>query len=79
MIEELPDGRSLVYWFTYDPQGRQAWTIGAGTRDGNRLEIPYDLITRGNRTSAAPSILRRYRGSRGAAVVSISPTATAWM
>jgi hypothetical protein len=49
MIEELPDGRSLVYWFTYDPQGRQAWTIGVGTREGNRLEIPDNLITRGTR------------------------------
>ena len=49
MIEELPDGRSLVYWFTYDPQGKQAWTIGVGTRDGNRLVIPDNLITRGTR------------------------------
>ncbi len=49
MIEELPDGRTLVYWFTYDPQGKQAWTIGVGTREGNRLEIPDNLITRGTR------------------------------
>ncbi len=49
MIEELPDGRSLVYWFTYDPQGRQAWTIGVGTRNGNQLEIAENLTTRGTR------------------------------
>ena len=49
MIEELPDGRSLVYWFTYDPQGRQAWTIGVGTRIGNQLDISDNVLTRGTR------------------------------
>lgn len=49
MIEELADGRTLVYWFTYDPQGKQAWTIGVGTRNGNRIEITDNIITRGTR------------------------------
>ncbi|MEQ1517119.1 MAG: hypothetical protein ABL931_11595, partial [Usitatibacteraceae bacterium] len=49
MVEELADGRTLVYWFTYDPQGRQAWTIGVGTRDGSRLDIADNIITRGTR------------------------------
>lgn len=49
MLEELADGRTLVYWFTYDPQGRQAWTIGTGARNGNRLDITDNLITRGTR------------------------------
>ena len=52
MIEELPDGRSVVYWFTYDPQGRQAWTIGSGTRDGNRIDIAGNLLTRGTNFGA---------------------------
>ncbi len=47
MIEELADGRSLVYWFTYDPQGRQAWTVGVGKREGNRIEIVDNFITSG--------------------------------
>jgi N-acetylneuraminic acid mutarotase len=53
MVEELPDGRTLVYWFTYDPQGRQAWTIGVGTRVGNRLEIVDNALTRGTHFGSA--------------------------
>jgi hypothetical protein len=49
IVEELGDGRSLVYWFTFDPQGNQAWTIGSGVRDGNRLRIDDNRITRGTR------------------------------
>ena len=49
IVEELGDGRSLVYWFTFDPQGNQAWTIGSGVREGNRLRIDDNRITRGTR------------------------------
>jgi N-acetylneuraminic acid mutarotase len=49
MVEELADGRAVVYWFTYDPQGRQAWTLGVGTRNGNRIDITENNITRGTR------------------------------
>jgi len=49
IVEELGDGRSLVYWFTFDPQGNQAWTIGSGVREGNRLRIADNRITRGTR------------------------------
>ncbi len=63
MIEELADGRSLVYWFTYDPQGRQAWTIGVGTRNGNRLDIPDNIITGGTHFGSAfnPAAVQRSR------------------
>ena len=27
MLEVLPDGRLLAYWFTYDLSGRQAWML----------------------------------------------------
>lgn len=53
MIEELADNRAVVYWFTYDPQGRQAWTIGIGTRNGNRIDIADNNITRGARFGSA--------------------------
>lgn len=49
IVEELGDGRSLVYWFTFDPQGNQAWTIGAGVRDGTRVRVDDNRITRGTR------------------------------
>lgn len=47
LIEELPNGLTGVFWFTFDPQGRQAWTLGLGSRDGNRLVIQDNLITTG--------------------------------
>jgi N-acetylneuraminic acid mutarotase len=53
MIEELADNRAVVYWFTFDPQGRQAWTIGIGTRGGNRIDIADNFITRGTRFGSA--------------------------
>ncbi|MBL8513605.1 MAG: hypothetical protein JNJ55_06405 [Betaproteobacteria bacterium] len=53
LLEELPDGRSVVYWFTYTPQGRQAWTLGIGTRNGNRLDIAGNVMPRGTRFGAA--------------------------
>lgn len=49
IVEELPDGRGIAYWFTFDPEGRQAWTVGVGQREGNRLVISDNRITRGTR------------------------------
>ncbi len=42
-LEVLPDGRALVYFFTYPPEGvtgTQAWMIGSGPIDGNAIAIP---------------------------------------
>lgn len=47
IVEELGNGRSVVYWFTYHPDGRQAWTIGSASRDRNRLVIADNQIARG--------------------------------
>jgi len=38
-VEELPDGRAQVYWFTYDASGEQAWTIGVSPTSGERLTV----------------------------------------
>lgn len=32
VLEVLPDGRPLVYWFTYNLAGGQAWMVGIGDR-----------------------------------------------
>lgn len=57
VIEDLADGRSVVYWFTFDPQGRQAWTVGTGRRSGSgagtRIDIDENLIARGTRFGEA--------------------------
>lgn len=49
LVEDLPGGQSLVYWFTYDPQGRQAWILGLGRREDQRIVIDDLRITRGTR------------------------------
>jgi hypothetical protein len=52
-FEELPDQQMLVYWFTYDPNGNQAWLIGQGARSGNRVLIDDMRIASGTRFGGA--------------------------
>lgn len=42
ILEVLPDGRGLVYWFTYTPDGSggQVWMIGDGVLDGPEVIVP---------------------------------------
>ncbi len=51
-VEELPDRKAAIYWFTYTPDGKQAWTVGIANRNGNRLELSGAQITRGTRFGA---------------------------
>lgn len=37
MLEILADNRALVYWYTYDEQGRQDWYYSVGEIRGNRI------------------------------------------
>lgn len=46
-VEILDDGRSLVYWFTYDADGNQRWLVGTGTVEGQTLNFAELLTTRG--------------------------------
>jgi len=41
IVEVLPDGRGLVYWFTYVPDGSgsQAWMVGEGMLDGPEITV----------------------------------------
>lgn len=38
-IEELQNGLAVSYWFTFDDQGEQAWTVGVAPQAGARMEI----------------------------------------
>jgi YVTN family beta-propeller protein len=42
LLEILADGRALLAWFTYNPQGKQAWFYNLGTVEGNT--IIFDLL-----------------------------------
>jgi len=37
--EELADGRAIVYWFTHDAAGEQAWTYGEAAAAGDRAVV----------------------------------------
>ncbi|MFU8831355.1 MAG: hypothetical protein ACNA7J_04275 [Wenzhouxiangella sp.] len=42
VLEVLPDGRAVVYWFTYRPDatGRQVWMIGEGQMESSNIGTP---------------------------------------
>ena len=40
MLEILADERAVMYWFTYDDEGRQDWYIAEGEIRGNRILFP---------------------------------------
>ncbi|MBK8284437.1 MAG: hypothetical protein IPK97_05890 [Ahniella sp.] len=39
IVEVLPENRILAWWFTYQPNGGQAWFGGIGTYTGNTATI----------------------------------------
>ena len=44
VLEILPDGRPLAYWFTYDIDGNQAWMLSLGTSDTRRGSFSLDML-----------------------------------
>ncbi len=52
LVDELPNGTTGLYWFTYDEAGRQRWILGTGQRQGDRLVIGSARIPRGTRFGA---------------------------
>ena len=36
-MEQLDAETAVVYWFTYDSEGRQAWMVATGTVDGDHV------------------------------------------
>lgn len=53
VIQVLADGRALVYWFTYRPNGDQAWLIGTGTVEESGIVVDPLYITDGGRFGAS--------------------------
>jgi hypothetical protein len=49
VLEVLQDARAVVYWFTYDSEGRQRWMLGIGEAAGDRVVFEEMLDTRGGR------------------------------
>jgi arylsulfatase A-like enzyme len=48
-IEVLSDGRALVYWFSYDPEGNPAWFFGVADTSDSDITIEQMYVTRGGR------------------------------
>jgi hypothetical protein len=38
-LEELGDGRAIIYWFTHDAAGEQAWTYGESPTSGDHFTV----------------------------------------
>lgn len=66
IVEQLADGRTAMYWFTYDHAGRQVWLVGTGARQGAALEISDVYIAGGTRFGDAfePSAVALRRWGR---------------
>ncbi|MEE4173778.1 MAG: CRTAC1 family protein [Xanthomonadales bacterium] len=47
LLEVLPGGAAVVYWFTYDGQGNQDWYIALGQVRGRRVLFPELLRVSG--------------------------------
>lgn len=47
VLEILAGGRAVMYWFTYDGEGRQDWYVAQGQIRGNRILFPELLRVAG--------------------------------
>jgi len=65
-IEDLPGGRMLIYWFTFDVAGNQLWLTGVGERGADNRLVVDAYVTRGTRFGAAfdPAAVRQQRWGR---------------
>jgi hypothetical protein len=43
VLEQISATEAVVFWFSYDSQGEQAWFFNTGTVDGGRITFP-DLL-----------------------------------
>jgi arylsulfatase A-like enzyme len=53
VIEVLPDGRVLLFWFSYDSAGNPAWFFGIGEISGSTVAVSDMLTTSGGRFGPA--------------------------
>ncbi|MBT8056411.1 MAG: hypothetical protein KJO72_05680 [Gammaproteobacteria bacterium] len=47
LVEMLADQRAVMYWFTYDTEGKQDWYTAVGEVRGNRLVFPEMILVSG--------------------------------
>lgn len=52
VVEQISEDRVLIYWFTYDDQGQQAWVYGDGTVVGDEIVVEEGLLLTGGRFGA---------------------------
>ena len=44
-VHLLPDGRAIMYWYSYDPDGNQRWFIGVGTVESDGRIVIEEITT----------------------------------
>ncbi len=52
-LEIIGPQQALLYWYTYDSNGRQRWLMGLGVIDDDRIDFPELLVTSGGRFGPA--------------------------
>ena len=45
MVEVLDDEQAVIYWFSYDQNGKQVWMLGVAERDGNNLTADMNMTS----------------------------------
>lgn len=79
VVSMVSPDTAVIYWFTYKPDGRQAWYFGVAELDGHRMIIQDLLEAKGGRfgpnfdpadvsfTSVGSLVLNFYENSKGKA------------
>jgi hypothetical protein len=49
VIEQINSDEAVVFWFTYDDQGRQSWMFNTGSIDNGLIHIPRLMQPQGGR------------------------------
>ena len=66
MIDVAKDGLVAVSYYTYDTMGQHMWLVGAGTLNGNTVEIEFELTDGGTYGSNFnPLTVNRYEWGTG--------------
>jgi hypothetical protein len=66
VAEELPDGRTQFFWYTYDENGEQAWALGVAPGSGDHISITDFYRPVGTRFGSAfdPNAVQRVSWGR---------------
>jgi hypothetical protein len=62
-VQWMTDGRAIMTWYSFDPDGNPFWMLGVGERQGDEIVFPDVHATRGGRFGGDfdPEAVERFR------------------